>query len=86
MDALIRECKREFDVTVQVGGLIGAFTDDVFGSELVLFYRCQLESGDPRPADIVDAVQWFSVFDPPEIAYRSVKRAMQTLAQIIRSS
>jgi hypothetical protein len=85
IDALIRECRREYDVGVKVGALIGAFTDNVFGSELALFYRCTLKSGDPRPADIVDAVEWFSVFAPPRIAYRSVDQAVRTLADLIGS-
>jgi len=77
--ALIRECQRELDVTVLVCELIGAFTDTFAGGEVALFYRCELQSGEPRPADIVDEVAWFPVLTPPEMAFESEQKAINAL-------
>jgi len=82
--ALVRECRREFGVSIRVCELIGAFTDSVFGGELALFYRCELESGEPRPADIVDAVAWFPVSAPPEMAFQSVEKAVRALQERLK--
>jgi 8-oxo-dGTP diphosphatase len=79
--SLIRECQRELGVLVRVCELIGAFTDAFAGGEVALFYRCQLESGEPRPADIVDAVAWFPVTAPPELSLDSERKAVQTLRE-----
>ena len=79
--ALIRECQRELGVSVNVGELIGAFTDTFWGSVVALFYKCELQSGEPRPADIVDDVGWFRVLAPPEIAFESEEKAIRALQQ-----
>jgi ADP-ribose pyrophosphatase YjhB (NUDIX family) len=82
--ALVRECQREFGVSVQVGELIRAFTDTFAGGTLALFYRCELQSGQPRPADIVDAVAWFPVTAPPEMAFESAEKAVRALQQRLK--
>jgi ADP-ribose pyrophosphatase YjhB (NUDIX family) len=79
--ALIRECQRELGVTVLVRELIGAFTDTLAGGEVALFYVCELRSGEPRPADIVDKVAWFLVLAPPEMAFESEENAIRSLQQ-----
>ncbi|MGH9199078.1 MAG: NUDIX hydrolase [Acidimicrobiia bacterium] len=79
--ALIRECERELGVSVRVSELIGAFTDTFAGGELALFYRCELQSGEPRPADIVDAVAWFPVLASPEMAFESEGKAVRALQE-----
>jgi len=82
--ALIRECQREFGVSVRVCELIGAFTETSHGGEVALFYRCELQSGEPRAADIVDAVDWFPVSTPPEFAYKSVENALRALQERLK--
>jgi ADP-ribose pyrophosphatase YjhB (NUDIX family) len=77
--ALVRECQREYGVLVGVHELIAAVTDSAFGPELALFYRCEIRSGEPRPADIVDAVSWFSLTAPPRMAYKSDEEAIRAL-------
>jgi 8-oxo-dGTP diphosphatase len=79
--ALVRECQRELSVIVRVCELIGAFTDTFAGGELALFYRCELMSGQPRPADIVDRVGWFRVVAAPQMALESEEKALRALQQ-----
>jgi ADP-ribose pyrophosphatase YjhB (NUDIX family) len=82
--ALVRECQREFGVLVQVHEPIAAFSQAVFGSELTLYYRCELRSGQPRPKDIVDAVDWFAVSALPDMAFESTAKAIQASQQRLK--
>ena len=82
--ALIRECQREVGVSVRVCELLGAFTDTFAGGELALFYRCELQSGEPTPADIVDEVAWFPVVALPEMAFEGEQKAVRALQQSIQ--
>jgi ADP-ribose pyrophosphatase YjhB (NUDIX family) len=77
--ALIRECLRELGVSIEVGELIGAFTDTFAGGEIALFYLCELKSGEPRPADIVDDVRWFRIETPPDMSLESELKAIRAL-------
>jgi ADP-ribose pyrophosphatase YjhB (NUDIX family) len=79
-EALVRECRREIDVEVRVEEIVGAFEDEFLGSPIVtIVYRCEIVSGEPRAADIIDEVAWFPVDGLPEIAYRSIAAALRTL-------
>ena len=81
-DALVRECKREMDVEVRVGDIIGAFDEDAFyGIPLVtIVYECTIASGAPRPADLIDEVRWFALADPrPLLALPAVEAAVAAL-------
>ncbi len=65
-ETLVRECKREMDIEVAVQELIGAFDDMFFDTQIVtLIFACKIVSGEPRAADIIDEVKWFSLFEPP---------------------
>jgi ADP-ribose pyrophosphatase YjhB (NUDIX family) len=77
--ALIRECLRELGVSIEVGELVGAFTDTFAGGEIALFYLCELKSEEPRPADIVDDVRWFRIQDPPDMSLESEEKAIRAL-------
>ena len=81
-DALVRECKREMDVVVTVGEIVGAFDEDAFyGIPLVsIVYECTIASGEPRPADLIDEVRWFPLAEtPPELAFPAVAAAVAAL-------
>lgn len=79
-DALRRECQREMGVKVEVGELLGAFEEDFAGSVIVmLVYLCRITSGEPRAADIIDGVAWFSLDDAIDPAYPSVGEAIEAL-------
>lgn len=73
-------------MTVRVCELIGAFADTFAGGELALFYRCELQFGRPRPADIVDALAWFPIVAAPEMAFESEDKAVRALQERLRES
>jgi len=81
-DALRRECLREVGVEVAIGGLLGVFEDEFAGSRIIsIVYVCHIASGEPRAADIVDEVAWFSVGATPDIAYPAVREALAVLCE-----
>lgn len=81
-EALIRECRREMDVEIRIGELLGAFEDTFFGTPIItLVYLCELASGVPRAADIVDEVAWFPLVETPPLAYTSIGAAVAALRQ-----
>ncbi len=78
--AVVRECKRELDVDVAVGELLGAFEDTHLGLPIItLVYACRIVAGEPRAADIVDDARWFALDALPGIAYPSIARALALL-------
>ena len=75
--ALQRECRREMDVEVDVGELLGAYEDTFRGIAIVtLVYLCRVRAGEPRPADLIDEVRWFPIATPPPIAPAAGQRAV----------
>ncbi len=78
--ALQRECQREMDIEVEVGELLGAYEDMFRGTAIVtLVYLCSVRTGEPRPADLIDEVRWFSIVTPPAIASASGEEAVAEL-------
>jgi ADP-ribose pyrophosphatase YjhB (NUDIX family) len=79
-ETLVRECQREMGVEVEVGSLLGAY-EDAFAdtSTITLVYLCRVQSGVPHPADIIDKVGWFPLTGTPELAFQSIRRAVQDL-------
>lgn len=79
-DALRRECRREMDIDVEAGDLLGVFEDVFEGSRMIsIVYICGLVSGEPRGADIIDEVRWFPLRETPPVAYPAVGEAIATL-------
>ena len=75
--ALVRECRREMGMGVNVGALVGAFEDLYFDIPVVeLVYACTIASGEPTPADIIDDVRWFPIDAPPELAFNHIGEAI----------
>jgi 8-oxo-dGTP diphosphatase len=56
-DALVRECREELGVTVQVGRRLGEALDDVI--RLVL-YAAEADDSEPRPLEDHDLVRWLA--------------------------
>jgi 8-oxo-dGTP diphosphatase len=78
--ALIRECRREMGIEIAVGDLVGAFEGMFYDIPIVtLIYACQLVSGEPRAADLIDDVRWFPLSAPPELALDIVGDAIAAL-------
>jgi ADP-ribose pyrophosphatase YjhB (NUDIX family) len=85
--ALVRECRREMDVLVEVGDILGAFEDTFLGKPIVsIVYACTLKNGTPRPANLIDDVRWFPLTAPPtDVAYDTVRRALAEMQERLRS-
>lgn len=78
--ALQRECLREVGVEVTVEELLGAFEDEFYGSRIVcLVYVCRIADGEPRAADIIDDVRWFTMTDVVEPSSPAVAEALEAL-------
>jgi ADP-ribose pyrophosphatase YjhB (NUDIX family) len=78
--ALVRECRREMGVDVRVASIFGAFEDIFLGEPIVsLVYLCSVRAGEPRPGDVIDDVGWFSVAEPPKVAFDSVAQSLAEL-------
>ena len=78
--ALQRECRREMDIEVDVGELLGAYEDMFRGTAIVtLVYLCTVRAGEPRPADLLDEVRWFPIVTPPALASASGQGAVAEL-------
>ena len=78
--ALRRECRREMDIDVEVGELLGAYEDMYRGTAIVtLVYLCRVRSGEPRPADLIDEVRWFPIVTLPAMASAAGQGAVAEL-------
>ena len=80
--ALQRECRREMDIEVDVGELLGAYEDTFRGTAIVtLVYLCRVQAGEPRPADLIDEVRWFPIVTPPPMASVAGQRAVAEMGR-----
>ena len=80
--ALVRECRREMGIDVEVVDLVGAFEDTHLGLPIItLVFQCAIVSGEPRAADIIDDVRWFPLDELPGIAYPSIRQALSVLRE-----
>ena len=63
--ALRRELREELDIEADVGRIADAVYHRYGDRDvLVLFYRCRIDSGEPKPLDC-DAVEWAAPGDLP---------------------
>jgi ADP-ribose pyrophosphatase YjhB (NUDIX family) len=84
--AVRRELLEETGLEVEVGPLIGVFTD-VYGEDGVatfnLYYSASVLSGDERPADDVSEIGWFPLAEVPlhEVAFANGREAIVTFVR-----
>lgn len=81
-DAARREILEELGVEVELTGLIGIFMDrygDCGDWTINLYYRGHIKSGEIKPTDDIDACQWFSLDNLPNVAFKSGQLALDTL-------
>lgn len=79
-EALVRECRREMGVEVEVESLLGVYESTFAEMDTItLAYVCRLKSGVPHPADIIDEVDWFPVDATPDIAFQQIRDALSDL-------
>ena len=73
--ALARELREELDVEVRVGRIADAVFYRYPGRDvLVLFYRCEITSGEPKAIDC-DAVAWVNPGDLGQYDFTGADRA-----------
>ena len=74
-DALARELKEELDIGARVGRIVDAVAHRYDDRDvLVLFYRCEILSGEPRAADC-RAVAWATPEELPRYDFAGADRA-----------
>jgi 8-oxo-dGTP diphosphatase len=84
--AVRRELLEETGLEVEVGPLIGVFTD-VYGEDGVatfnLYYSASVVSGEQRPADDVSEIGWFELAEIPlqEVAFANGREAIATFVR-----
>lgn len=71
--AAARECLEETGLTVEITGIIDIVSgrEHARGSDFVIFYRGQAESGQATAGDDAAAVGWFERSNLPELAFKS---------------
>jgi ADP-ribose pyrophosphatase YjhB (NUDIX family)/catechol 2,3-dioxygenase-like lactoylglutathione lyase family enzyme len=85
LEALRRELREETGCDVEPLAFVGAFADRygaTGGATLNLFWTARIVSGEPRPADDVAELRWFSRAELPpddELAFRNVRLAVAAL-------
>jgi 8-oxo-dGTP diphosphatase len=81
-DAARRELLEETGLRVEIGDLVGVYTDR-YGAQglstLNLFYTARVLGGEQRPADDVSEIAWFAPeqIDIARIAFASGRRAIE---------
>lgn len=79
--ALVRECRRELRVDVELGSLVGVYEEQFAdGTIVVIVYECSAVAGDPRAGvAFIDEARWFPLRDVPALTFPSIERAIADL-------
>jgi 8-oxo-dGTP diphosphatase len=78
--ALARNCRSEVGVEIELLEIVGAYEDEFEGTSIVsIVYTCSVMSGEPRAAGPIDTVEWFPIFDVPELAFAYARLAVADL-------
>jgi len=94
LEALRRELREETGLEVEVGSLVGVWSD-WYGSgpgshaTLNLYWTARVAGGEPRPADDVSELRWFDAGALPpddELAFPNVAEALRAWARAGRVS
>jgi 8-oxo-dGTP diphosphatase len=63
-EALVRECREELGVQIEVGAAVGPQYTAGGGALIVRTYRAELVSGEPEPLECHDALRWLRPGEP----------------------
>lgn len=83
--AALRECREETGLMAELDGLFDLQTgrEHSRGSDILIVYRAHILSGVLRAADDADQVGWFSLNDPPPLAFNSTRRLVEKARDLI---
>lgn len=78
MLAAQRECLEETGLYVQVTGLLDVLADQEHegGADILIVYRAEIVSGDLKPGDDADLVNFFSRQELPPLAFASTHKIL----------
>lgn len=73
--AAARETLEETGLTVRITALLDIYAqrEHPRGADFIIFYRAQIESGTPHPADDADALDWFPLNALPPLAFNATR-------------
>lgn len=72
-DALMRECREELGIAIQVGERLG---DAVDGRIRLVLYACTAGAEEPRPLEDHDELRWLSAAELADVAWLPIDRAL----------
>ena len=80
-EAAVREVREETGLVVQIDGLLHVTHERGHpnGASIVIIYSGSVISGELKPGDDVDGVDFFSLSDLPPIAFEATRKALEHL-------
>ena len=75
-----RECLEETSLSVRVTRVFDIISgrEHPRGADFIIVYQAEIISGDMKPGDDADAVEWFDKEHLPEIAFRATQKVLQS--------
>ena len=75
-----RECLEETGLSVRVTRVFDIISgrEHPRGADFIIVYQAEIISGDMKPGDDADAVEWFDKEHLPEIAFRATQKVLQS--------
>ncbi|SHG20967.1 8-oxo-dGTP diphosphatase [Jatrophihabitans endophyticus] len=78
--ALVRECREELDVTVEVDRRLGTARGDATVAPIRLsLYAARLVTGEPRPHEDHDALRWLTAAELASVEWLPIDRSLLPL-------
>ena len=78
-EAAARECLEETGLTVRVTRVHDVISgrEHERGADFVIVYIAEVISGEMRPADDADAVEWFERSNLPQLAFKATRKVLE---------
>lgn len=75
-----RECLEETGLTVRVTRVFDIVSgrEHPRGADFIIVYEAEVMSGDMKPGDDADAVEWFDKNNLPPLAFRATQKVLQS--------
>jgi 8-oxo-dGTP diphosphatase len=81
-EAARRECLEETGLDVKISSLFTLINgrEHPRGSDILLVYKAQIQSGELQPGDDVDELAFFPIENLPPLAFSSTRRILKNIA------